>query len=513
MQSHGEQQRFTRGHDISESFNEGDIPMLLTQRSFGRARLTAVAVVAAALAALAPLARAEAPHQAEAPREVPVPTVEHVPGDVGVRGGPYSHSHRDPSEFGYVEEEYFISGSAKSYGPDPGPDAEYRTRLYVLRPDDPARFNGTVILEWLNVTGGVDAAAVWSVAHEHLIREGFAYVGVTAQRAGQEGTAPFVAAVGPGPMALKQFDPVRYGTLHHPGDEYSWDIFAQAGMAILAGQPSPIGGYPVERLIATGQSQSGRFLRHYLVNVHESALRSPGRRVFDGVMPMTSVAPMAGDASHAVPDDLGPIIWVNEVRTGHSQADSGDFRLIEVASAPHFSWWGLSAATAANARAQHRDLPSLFLREDAAQFGERGGGPCPRGFFPDRFAYHAAIDHMDRWLRTGIAPKSWPRIERTEAGEVLLDPHGNTRGGFRLPVLDVPIATYEICGLFGSTTMFDPVKLAQLYPSREAYLSRLSAAIDEAVADGRMLQVDGVELLTLAAEALVAHWLAQPTHG
>src|ERR1019366_6502587 len=52
------------------------------------------------------------------------------------------------------------------------------------RPADPARFNGTVVVEWLNVSAGGDAAPEWIFSHNELIRDGFAWVGVSAQAAG-----------------------------------------------------------------------------------------------------------------------------------------------------------------------------------------------------------------------------------------------------------------------------------------------------------------------------------------
>ena len=45
-------------------------------------------------------------------------------------------------------------------------------------------FNGTVVVEWLNVSGGADAAPDWIHMHDELIREGYAWVGVSAQAVG-----------------------------------------------------------------------------------------------------------------------------------------------------------------------------------------------------------------------------------------------------------------------------------------------------------------------------------------
>src|SRR5690348_6732957 len=67
------------------------------------------------------------------------------------------------SSVAYTQSEFFISGQASSYAPTaplgsdgqwqvaPATTAPYTTRIVVYRPADPARFNGTVVVEWLNV--------------------------------------------------------------------------------------------------------------------------------------------------------------------------------------------------------------------------------------------------------------------------------------------------------------------------------------------------------------------------
>ena len=69
------------------------------------------------------------------------------------------------------------------------PDAEagFTTRVVVVRPDDPGRYCGTLVVEWMNVTGGLDAAPDWLFLHRHLVREGAAWVGVSVQKAGIDG--------------------------------------------------------------------------------------------------------------------------------------------------------------------------------------------------------------------------------------------------------------------------------------------------------------------------------------
>ena len=119
----------------------------------------------------------------------------------------------------------------------PAGQAPFATRLVVCRPSDPGAFTGTVILEWLNVSAGFDAPAHWMLTHRQVVRAGWAWVGVSAQRAGIEGGSIFETA-GEEPddasrramvlPALKESDPVRYGALHHPGDAFCSDIFSPA---------------------------------------------------------------------------------------------------------------------------------------------------------------------------------------------------------------------------------------------------------------------------------------------
>lgn len=58
---------------------------------------------------------------------------------------------------------------------------------------------------------------------EILVRDGFCVVGVTAQRFGIEADE----------LGLAAQDPVRYGNLRHPGDDYWFDIFCQAAVEAL----------------------------------------------------------------------------------------------------------------------------------------------------------------------------------------------------------------------------------------------------------------------------------------
>jgi hypothetical protein len=193
-------------------------------------------------------------------------------------------SNFDLATLGYAIEEFFVSGAASSYKlagaptPDgrwsaaPAATAPYATRIVVVRPTDPKKFNGTVVVEWLNVSGGADGAPDWNAMHREIARNGYAYVGVSAKEVGVEG-GPSLLGMG---APLKKANPERYGRLSHPGDAFSYDIFSQAGSLFRAADARKILGPLVpRRVIAVGESQSAVFLTTY-VNAVDPPRRQEG---------------------------------------------------------------------------------------------------------------------------------------------------------------------------------------------------------------------------------------------
>lgn len=118
----------------------------------------------------------------------------------------YSASAIELTEHDYLEEEYFIEGTARQFSNPEMENAEvldsghrYRTRLIVRRPISAADFNGIVIVEWVNVTGGPDKDIDWWQSGTHLIRNGYAFVVVSAQQMGID--------------TMKDWSPERYSSL------------------------------------------------------------------------------------------------------------------------------------------------------------------------------------------------------------------------------------------------------------------------------------------------------------
>src|SRR2546429_5805129 len=115
----------------------------------------------------------------------------HVTGPVaGGKGTPTIMATTfDLGPLGYVQEEFLVSGEAAAFDvvgaarddgaweAEPVSSAPFRTRVVVNRPADMARFDGSVVVEWLNVSIGADAGGGWTMMHNELIRRGGAWVG------------------------------------------------------------------------------------------------------------------------------------------------------------------------------------------------------------------------------------------------------------------------------------------------------------------------------------------------
>ncbi len=482
-----------------------------------RRRLVAVVVPICALL----LARATS-------AQVPTPIVEGpitAPGAIFLQATSF-----DPAQVGYMEKEYFISGTASAFtnvGPlgldgkwtvTPSVTASYRTRLVVFRPIDRKKFNGTVVVEWLNVSGGVDASPDWTQAHTALIRDGFAWVGVSAQYVGVEGGPGLVNVVS---LPLKTADPARYGTLSHPGDSFSYDIYSQAGsLARPDASQTILGDLKVKRVMAAGESQSAFRMVNYINAIH------PIAHVFDGYFvhsrfafgaplseaPQPAIAP---PGAAPIRSDLDVPVLTLETESdlvfpvvgyfSSRQDDSKGFRLWEVAGTSHADYY-LTNGTGDLGKTP--DFAGIGVTSSPVP----GIVDCPSviNSGPQHFVVSAGLVALDRWMRTGKPPKSAPRLE-VAAGPptaIMTDANGNALGGIRTPQVDVPIATFTgnqggslLCQLFGTTTPFDAAKLAALYPTHKAFVSAYNKAIKRSLRAGWILKADAKLMKRWAAES------------
>ena len=439
----------------------------------------------------------------------------------------------DIGSVGYAAREFFVSGTASSYAPtgELGPDgdwavtpsgtADYTTRIVVLTPADRTRFNGTVLVEWLNVSGGIDAPAVWMMAHREILRAGYTYVTVSAQKVGVDGGVNLTGI----DMSLKSQDPARYAPLSHPGDAFCYDIFSQVGELVRA--DGVLDGLRAERVIAVGESQSAMFLTTYLNAV------DPLARVYDGFLVhsrFAGAAPLDGESvfdesQSAVPQAVSfrpdlrvPLLTIitetdlfGGVRYGYyfaRQPENEWLRVWEIPGAAHADNYTIQVAPVDSGSAPLADIVGAYAPTKSLM-GQQLGHYI--NFAPQHhYVAQAAIAALNGWVRNGEpAPTASPiKVSETDQPQPILDPNGLAQDGVRTPWVDVPIARTSGVGadesimamIFGSGEPFDTATLRRLYPGGPTeYLERFTAALDTAIQSGFILQADRAEILELAA--------------
>jgi hypothetical protein len=389
---------------------------------------------------------------------------------------PWLSTSVDLDAGGYVEEEFVVSGAADAYSPTGqllATDVPYRTRILVRRPAAPRRFNGTVLAEWQNVSAGFDLDALWG--YRHIMREGYAWVGISAQRVGVD--------------QLAGWSPARYGDLDVTGDgrftadEMSYDIFAQAAASLRSTHGTrPLGQLDVDTLIATGASQSaGRMTVYY------NAVLPQVEPVFDGY------AFIVGSAPTRVGDEpVFQVLSETDVRSPVRPADTDQFRRWEVAGAAHSGW---------NGQEYRRPL----LERDLGVAPTYDCEQPPFSRVPLHHVVGAAFNHLVRWVERGTPPPTAPPLELNPDGSKVRDERGLAQGGIRLSQVVAPTALStgdnageSFCRLFGTHIPFDDATLDALYPRRGHYVAAVALADIRNVRAGYITGADARENLAEA---------------
>ncbi|BBZ46334.1 alpha/beta hydrolase domain-containing protein [Mycobacterium parmense] len=449
----------------------------------------------------------------------------------------------DVGDLGYVAKEFFVSGTASSFAGDSAPSgggrrvtpsgtADYVTRVVALTPSDPARFNGTALVEWLNVSGGIDAPAVWMMAHREILRAGYAYVAVSAQRVGVAGGTGMLGL----DMSLKSQDPGRYAALHHPGDAFAYDIFSQAGALVKdAGRERILRGLRAQHVVALGESQSAMFLATYINDV------DPLAQVYDAFLVHSrfgSAARLDGASVFAEAQSPEPVPFRRDLRVpvltvitetdlfGGGAREGYYFarqpvherlRVWEIAGAAHADNYTIQVAPIDSGSAPLDDIVSAYA-PTTMLMGHQLDHYI--NFAPQHhYVVQAALAALNAWVTTGEAAPDGPPMEVRESPSPrpVLDANGLALGGVRTPWVDVPTARTSgldgsegapeslMSAIFGSGEPFDAATLVRLYPGgAEDYLHRFTAALDAAIEARFILPADRAEILALAAATFAA---------
>jgi hypothetical protein len=346
---------------------------------------------------------------------------------------------------------------------------------------------------------------------EEILREGYAWVGVSAQASGIQGGGLSFGLLFGAPPPLKDYDPERYGSLSHPGDGYSYDIFTHAAQILLgkAGGPDVLDGLKPKRLIGYGESQSAGRMTAYANGVH------PLTKLFHGFFIHSrngGAASFANDAG-GLPGLGGGAAAVTQIRDDLTvpvfqfQTETDVFSTFLQARQPdtdRVRTWEVAGTS-------HIDEHSVGNKE-AAKAAGFGQVPCENvNNGPMHFVIKAALHELNQWIVDGTGPAMGSVLMADANGAPMPDEHGNTLGGIRTPHVDVPISTLSgqapagnlICSLFGSTTPFTPETLMELYPTHDDYVTKVKASASKTREARFMLEPEEQLMVTEAQAAAV----------
>lgn len=434
---------------------------------------------------------------------------------------------------GYVEQEYFVSGKADVYtwsGDQPvvrTADAPYTTRILVRMPAKPKKFSGSVWVEPLNPTLGIDLDRMWQLHYAQIIRDGDAWVGITSK--------PITIA------ALQKFDPVRYAPLSmanplppeqqtcgllpgQPGFNLNtsrltengliWDIMSQVGALLKSDSQSNPLSSAASVVYGEGWSQTGGFANRYLSTFGPLATTN-GQPVYDGWLIGGPTGPTSINQCESVSDPTDarqqikpngvPVItfrtesdwWSFNYRRPDGNSPDDQFRLYEMAGTSH------DTATI------YENFPP---GADVTKAGVTPVTTAACGFvpptvatdFPYEYFFNAGAVNLKQW-RVGVVP---PTAERFSYNGTTLvrDQFGNVVGGLRSPYVDVPIATYSLplggpCPYIGTKTPLSQAQLDALYPSHGKYVAAVAKSKTKLAKQRFVLPRDAARIITEAARA------------
>ncbi|HEX5109681.1 MAG TPA: alpha/beta hydrolase domain-containing protein [Vicinamibacterales bacterium] len=368
--------------------------------------------------------------------------------------------------FKYEAHEYFVSGTANGQ--------PYTTRIVVRRPANPSAFSGLVLAESMHSSG---AAHMFEFTSIYTMSSGHIAVDMLTSS----------------PQPFVQMNEARYKDLRIAGGQTN-EIIAQIGALVRTGKP--LGGLTVRKMVLSGTSMSAGVLLNYLPA--HMVYRTPEmQRIFDGFMP-TSNGSLAQDID--VPLIQLPTMHevVGNITTRQDSDEPGkQYRLYEFSGIAHVD------------------------TRDSVRFKPN---PCaqPISEFPNQAYMSVGLHHLFQWVDKGIVAPRAERVwldqdEHNDGSRLVLDEHGNPRGGIRNTYVDVPTAKYVIrppaitplianpsawivanggqtganlmCGLAGAQLPFSQAKLKELYKSKKSYVSMVEKRLTELEKTGWSLPV------------------------
>jgi hypothetical protein len=413
----------------------------------------------------------------------------------------------DVADRGYVEEEFFLSGTANVYDNAEGElevvtaDVPYVNNVLVRRPAQKSDSSGVVLVDILNASNGFPGEDHWRRMWDWAMAEGHTVIGVTSKPIQVD--------------ALKNFDADRYADLTWnvedverqpiiadpqnpasfnpfmvvPGAEegLAWDILTQVGTLLDDKDGRAVlGGQKAKTVLLMGQSQSGVYVNTYATNFHEVVTEANRGPVFDGYLNTVGAVverPLRQaeqDGFVTVPGSE-PALDVPFI-TVTSEGDAGLFgaaTLAEKNLPENRRHWQVPATP-------HTDLlsPVIPADDEIYQAGRLPNTAVHSQAFRDALNPYpieptviAAAEALVKWSKTNTDAAASQWFDQT-AGALARDEIGNVTGGVRYGLIEHPLGQYRggvaPGAVYGSVDLISAEEFAASYGTRVAYLAQVA---------------------------------------
>jgi hypothetical protein len=484
--------------------------------------------------------------------ELPVanPYGRFLPGDYVISDGRV-HGDLDPNEK--------IPGLDKAKR-NPKGRVEYSARVILIRPADPKKGNGTLLVDVPN-RGNAYAPALYNSPHDVPYQSGTLEQGNGFLEDRGFAVVEVYWELGKG-AELQKFND---GTVDRYVEGIGFAImrdtadYLARGTADAAGVPNPMAG-AVKRVIASGKSQSGRFLKSFLLNGFNV---TNGHAVFDGMhifvsgagqLPIMQAGTGPESSANAIPsfDDPNmrgvneePLALADLLGKVTARGEALPKMMFENSTTDYYAIRASLARTGGSGTVEFgQQLPANVRIYDLAGTSHAvvprqpncTMTPNPLDWTP---VNRALLLRLDEWIASNREPpdsKLMPLEPAPSLGAALgapahlpkalvqiprRDADGNALGGVRLPDIEVPLGTHaglnqprsRACMLIGAYVPFssskagregsgDPRKaLTERYESRDAYVDKVRNAARRLEGEGFLLPEDAAVIIQAAASS------------
>ncbi len=411
-------------------------------------------------------------------------------------------------------------------------NVEYSARIVLIIPAKPSQGNGTLVVDIPN-RGHAYAQALYNSPRDEPFQSGTFEQGTGFLQDHGFSVAEVYWELGQGAELPSFMEDGK--KLYVEGAGFPIVRDATDFLRNDKSDANPLRG-AVARVIGSGKSQSGRFLKTFLYNGFN---KIGDRTIFDaihvltsaGMLPLMRTSPGPESSANGIPtfDDVEWRGYTEEPLTVAKIAAGGPRLFVQNSTTDYYAIRSSLQRTGASGTAEVA-LPANVRMYDMAG--------APHAITPNAKCEmkpavldwtpisRALLLHLDAWIARGTEPPATVLMPlETAAPDAALrapahfsqaviqvprrDADGNALGGIRLPDIEAPIGTHvglnstrtRGCMLVGGYVPFDAEKIAAHYRNRDDYVNRIRVSARKLVGDGFLLPEDAAIIVQEAASS------------